>query len=135
MKQFGIGEWRNREGFRATVNRIENGERYPLLGHIHCEGKKYEHSWTEDGHYSSALGCSGLDLVGPWEEQPAPTDTLNREALSHAIVLITQHAVSIRGVARRHSFAKSNEDRLDREVDHLRYAAATLEKLIAKEGA
>jgi hypothetical protein len=137
MKQFGLGRYLTANGHEAFIDwESPVQSMWALRGGVYSGDRLILTAyWARDGKCSRIDPDCGWDLLEPWiVGEPSPTDTLNREALSHAIVLITQHAVSIRGVARRHSFAKSNEERLDREADHLEYAAATLEKLVAKEG-
>ncbi|MBP3955350.1 hypothetical protein J8F10_08665 [Gemmata sp. G18] len=68
--QFGVGEWKTRDGRKAVVQGVggPDSEPYTLEGHI--EGKPT--CWCSDGAWVEAAGTTLNDLIGPWGETPSP---------------------------------------------------------------
>lgn len=68
---FGIGEWRTRDGRKATVTHIYWDNRHCLSGLVdhNC------HEWAINGKYNAYVdGVDAIDLVSPWEEPEAPLE-------------------------------------------------------------
>jgi len=62
---FGIGEWKMRNGRKATVLRVKEGVEYPLRGETRLS------CWTMQGEWLDADSPCERDLIRPW---PKPTE-------------------------------------------------------------
>lgn len=67
--KFTIGTWETRDGRKATITQIDNGDpHYPLIGYIQRERDDgTETTWDANGINLTDLP-SKEDLIGPWEE-------------------------------------------------------------------